>query len=516
MESIHGKGFPASEGQWSYSHTCGQQLAIVAPFNGFGTYPVSSSHTQLTPRDVLAKWDAYAEVSFGEKYVCAVHDYLDRFWIHLMDLPVLQITQEQVHEVHVVIKGQGWSPESVNKALNAFSCLATFAVEELGWFPYVPFRFHRASTEGRRNGKFLRKHQIVPFLRVIASFDHLHILMLVALMIGLALREVEALWACWSKFSYDDEGGLVFTTLGKNGKERQIPVPDWLEIMIRRYEDIVMDPEYRRPRRYGRPRGGGSTPLRPAPTGTQSAPQTDWMFPNGHGKPYSQGFTGTYIRRACKVLGIIGVTSHRLRATGANVLKLEGLSVDEIQKLLGHSRITTTMLYLEQSLTATREVQNTLGAKLWPGVPSAVQDLRQKLASDTRVRLLPPPKEVTTRIGEELALDDTPTMRLLPPDAPVEPVPPEEVEPTEEDERRSLLAGIQELAIRPKPSRPSRSQLERLVWLVPTSTLAGIFGVSDVTVANWCDEDGIQKPGRGFWAKSQAAMASLRKASGQS
>jgi len=148
MESIHESGLSAREGHLPDSQAGGQSGIITTPFGGAGIYSAYNAHALKTPRDVLVKWDAYAEVSFGEKYALAVHDYLDRFWIRLMDLPVLQISQEQVHEVHVVIKGLGWSPESVNKALNAFSCLATFAMEELGWFPYVPFRFHRESTEG--------------------------------------------------------------------------------------------------------------------------------------------------------------------------------------------------------------------------------------------------------------------------------------------------------------------------------------------------------------------------------
>lgn len=514
MAPNHGSEFPDQGNPLAISPNIGH-LGHINPQNtGDWANSALSLHVHKTPRDVLAEWDVYAGVSFGEKYVLAVHDYLDRFWAPLMDTPVLQISREQVHKIHIVIKGLGWSPESVNKALNAFSCLSTYAIEELGWFPYVPFKFRRESTEGRRDRKFLRKHQIVPFLRVVASFDHLQVLMLIALMIGLALREGEALWACWSKFSYDDDGNLVFSTLGKNGKERRIPVPQWLEIMIRRYEDILMDPDFRPSRRAGRPREARTSTLRPAPGTTRSGPQNDWMFPNHLGTPHAPGFTGTYVRRACKMLGIVGVTSHRLRATGANALKLEGLSIDEIQRLLGHSRITTTILYLEQSLTATREVQDALGAKLWPGTPSAVQDLRQKLASDTRPRLLPPPKDITTRIGEELALVDTPTMRILPPDTPIEPSPAVS-EPTQEDERKNLLAGIQELSLRPRPTRPTRAQLERLVWMVPTSTLAELFGVSDVAVGKWCAEDNIEKPGRGFWAKFQATMASLGKASGQ-
>ncbi len=513
MTPDHEHEFPEQGSPSPDSQDSGQPGRITPQNAAETAVQVFSRHAHKTPRDVLTEWDVFAEVNFGEKYVLATHDYQDRFWAHLMDIPMMEISREQVLKVHITIKSLGWSPESVNKALNAFSCLSTFGIEELGWFPFVQFRFYRESTENRREQKFIRTHQIVSFLRVIASFDHLQLLLMVAMMIGLALREVEVLWACWSQFSYDDDGGLVFTALGKRGKKRRIPVPEWLEIMIRKYEDLVIDPEYRHPKRYGRPREGLRPALRPSPNGTQSGSQRDWMFPNGHGNPYSPGFTGTYIRRACKLLGILGVTPHRLRATGANVLRLEGLAIEKIQKILGHSRITTTMLYLEQSLTSAREVQNSLGAKWWPGAPSAIQALRRKVASEARPRLLPPPKEVTDQVGQQLAHIDTPAMRLLPPVEPVALTPPEP-KTMGPDESVNLSEKIQELRLRNTPSRPSKSLLARLVQMMPITAIAEVFGVSDVTVGNWCDENGIEKPGRGYWARVYAATAALRRAGG--
>lgn len=479
-----------------------------------GIYPPSYPYAQKTPRDILAKWLPHAEKTKGEKHIAQVYDYLGRFWAHLMDIPFLTITQEQVQDVHVTLEGLGWSPESFNKALNAFSCLATYAKTGLRWFPIVPFCFSRQSTQARRSRPFMRKHHVVPFLRAMAAQDNLHALMIAAIQIGLALREGEVLLACWSKFSYDEQGQLLFTTLGKNNKERKVPVPEWVEIMIRRYEEIVMDPEYRPSRRAGRPRSqSGSVPRRP-PSGAGAAPQTDWMFPGRTGAPHAPGFASTYIRRACEALGIKGITPQRLRASGANVLKLDGLGIDEIMKLLGHAKITTTVLYLEQTLDAVREVQDSLGAHLWPGVPSAIQEIRLKVSADPRPRLLPPPKEVIEQVGKQLANIDTPAMRLLPPDTPVAPTAPES-KPTDPDEGINLTEKIQELRLRPKPSRPTKSQLAQYVWLMPTSSLAEIYGVSDVAVGKWCAEYGIKKPGRGYWAQVHAATATLRRTEGQ-
>lgn len=79
----------------------------------------------------------------------------------------------------------------------------------------------------------------------------------------------------------------------------------------------------------------------------------------------------------------------------------------------------------------------------------------------------------------------------------------------------NLSEKIQELQLRSRPTRPTKSQLERMVWLMPASSIAEIYGVSDVTVGKWCAEYEIQKPGRGYWAQVYAATAGLRRAEGQ-
>ena len=62
-------------------------------------------------------------------------------------------------------------------------------------------------------------------------------------------------------------------------------------------------------------------------------------------------------------------------------------------------------------------------------------------------------------------------------------------------------------------ARPSRrfevtaEDLERLVWKMPTTEVAALFGVSDKAVEKRCKKYGIRKPPRGYWAKVQADKA---------
>ena len=59
-----------------------------------------------------------------------------------------------------------------------------------------------------------------------------------------------------------------------------------------------------------------------------------------------------------------------------------------------------------------------------------------------------------------------------------------------------------------KVERPSKEELEKLVWEKPTLQIAKDFGVSDKAVEKWCKTYGIEKPPRGYWVKKAYAKIS--------
>lgn len=52
-----------------------------------------------------------------------------------------------------------------------------------------------------------------------------------------------------------------------------------------------------------------------------------------------------------------------------------------------------------------------------------------------------------------------------------------------------------------KVERPSKEELEKLLWQKPTTQLATEFGVSGKAIEKWARKYGISKPPRGYWAK---------------
>jgi len=49
--------------------------------------------------------------------------------------------------------------------------------------------------------------------------------------------------------------------------------------------------------------------------------------------------------------------------------------------------------------------------------------------------------------------------------------------------------------------RPSKEDLEKLVWEKPSTHIANDFKVSGSAINKWCKEYGISKPPRGYWTK---------------
>lgn len=50
-------------------------------------------------------------------------------------------------------------------------------------------------------------------------------------------------------------------------------------------------------------------------------------------------------------------------------------------------------------------------------------------------------------------------------------------------------------------NRPSKEDLEKLLWEMPTTDVSKIYGVSDKTIEKWSKGYSITKPPRGYWAK---------------
>lgn len=148
----------------------------------------------------------------------------------------------------------------------------------------------------------------------------------VRLMLGLGLRESEALnarweWVDWARATY---------TPGetKGGEAEPIPLPAWLVEYISRT---------RKPHGY--------------------------IVLNRYRQKANAGFTRAAIARANARCGLEGITPHRLRGTFATLLSEHGVPVQTIQAVMRHKDPTTTIRYLEKNMDVAIRAQKSIAAQ---------------------------------------------------------------------------------------------------------------------------------------------------------
>lgn len=53
-----------------------------------------------------------------------------------------------------------------------------------------------------------------------------------------------------------------------------------------------------------------------------------------------------------------------------------------------------------------------------------------------------------------------------------------------------------------KSDRPSKDELQILVWQFPITEIADVYQVSDQSVIKWCNKFGCKRPPRGYWLRA--------------
>jgi integrase/recombinase XerD len=143
---------------------------------------------------------------------------------------------------------------------------------------------------------------------------------------GMRVSEVVA-----TNIGHIDMERLVISVQGKGNREREIPIVC----------DAVRDALIRHLAQRRR----------------ENARVDDALFLNRRGSRLSdQSIRAILRRQAAKIGGVGRITPHMLRHTVATLLLEDGVDLRNIQRLLGHSSITTTTIYVQVSERSQRQV----------------------------------------------------------------------------------------------------------------------------------------------------------------
>ena len=143
-------------------------------------------------------------------------------------------------------------------------------------------------------------------------------------------------------------GDEVFTT--KSRRHRIVPMS--VKVFL------ILDARYRMLERK-------NTPLPPETSSGQALSRGDYKNQYVFGKSVSSHYTGDYFskkfKEACRAAGIDeGIHLHSLRHSAATRMAQSGAPIVAVKEILGHSSISTTMIYTHTDLEAMRAAVNLL------------------------------------------------------------------------------------------------------------------------------------------------------------
>ena len=220
---------------------------------------------------------------------------------------------------------QGRRPATINAWMRTLNLLGGWAIER-GMIQARPWRVKMERVQ-KAPRKTLPASQVKAWLDAAEATafksNRAQIGTALRLMIGLGLREQEALGARWEWLDWERKTYTVGKA--KGFEARVLPVPLWLMAHLE----------------------------------TQ---KKDLGLILGEHRP--AGFTRKAIAGANEVCKTPGLSPHRLRGTFATLHSEAGTPVQVIQAMLGHKSATTTMLYLEAHQEKAAEQQDKVAEKM--------------------------------------------------------------------------------------------------------------------------------------------------------
>lgn len=278
-----------------------------------------------TLNQVWESWWKTNQAAFSKKHLVSAECRYRR-WIKpsLGTTRVDQIKADSVMQLRSQLLEAGRSGRYANNTLELLRALMRFAVR-VGNIEQMPFQVKPLRLQ-RKPRNTIQGVKVQSFLNAAEGISsNPQVAVMLRTLLALGLREAELLGMRWEWF---DLAHQTYTVGKAKGKEaRVLPVPSWL-------------------RGY----------LLSLPT-----PPHGWVFPAKDGLPHRSGFLRKPLAAVSNELGIGQLSQHRLRASFATLHAEVGTPISEIQGMLGHKDISTTMIYIEQSLELRRAAQENIG-----------------------------------------------------------------------------------------------------------------------------------------------------------
>jgi len=192
--------------------------------------------------------------------------------------------------------------------------------------------------ENNRLERYITPEETKRLFKALDGSQNKQLKNIVAMLLLTGARKGEVLGAKWTDFDFDRRIWTI--QYNKTGKPRYVPISDGVLALLETMPKLEDCP---------------------------------WVFPNlNTNQPYKSIFTAWYTAR--KEAGLEELRIHDLRHSFASILINNGRSIYEVQKILGHTQITTTQRYAHLSQESLISAANTAASYIpMPNTPLAIE-----------------------------------------------------------------------------------------------------------------------------------------------
>jgi integrase/recombinase XerD len=295
--------------------------------------------SEQPPWEALRKLvvDSVSSVHSRRAYGFALDEFFR--WCRLFDRGPFRKALVQEYRAH--LEAEGLSASTVNVRLAAVRKLAQEAADNGMLAPELAAGIAKvkgAPRRGVRVGNWLEQSEARELLRAPTGPGKKAVRdrAILALLIGCALRRAELV-----RLQVDDiqqrAGRWVLPDLvGKGGRVRTVPIPAWVKLLLDQWITVAAI---------------DSGPL------FRSVNKGDAVSMTG----FTENAVWWIVREYAGNLELGNLAPHDLRRTCARLCRESGGALEQIQLLLGHASIQTTMDYLGTKQNLTEAVNDRLG-----------------------------------------------------------------------------------------------------------------------------------------------------------
>jgi site-specific recombinase XerD len=265
--------------------------------------------------------DGIASIHTRRAYSQALDEFL--IWFH--DEPGRQFNKATVQRYRTELETKGLAPSSINVRLSAIRRLALEAADNGLMAPELAAGISRAKgakRQGVRLGHWLTVEQAQHLLDLPdrATIKGIRDYAILAILIGAGLRRSELVGLDVEHIQNREGRWLIVDLLGKNGRLRSVPIPDWAHAAFAKWLEsaqIASGPLFRAVTRHGHISSRRLSPQAVFSIVAEYADHTE-----------------------------IRVRPHDLRRSFAKLAHNGKAPLEQIQLSLGHASIVTTEIYL--------------------------------------------------------------------------------------------------------------------------------------------------------------------------